>query len=67
MTAREKLIQDMAMEIERVSVGSAEYWTEEQLQCWCFQDRYDVKSFARALVKAEAALAVVEYSMKKVF
>lgn len=67
MTDREKLIEDMAMEIERVSVGSAAYWTEEQLQTWCFHDRTGIKSFAGAKRQAEAALAVVEMRQQKTF
>jgi len=67
MSDREKLIEDMAMEIERVSVGTAQFWTEEQMQIWCYHDRYGVKSFAAAKRQAEAALAVVEMRQKKNF
>lgn len=66
-TDREALIEDMAMEIERASVGSAAYWTEEQLQAWCFKDRTGVKSFANSKRQAEAALRVIEMRQKKDF
>lgn len=65
MTEREQLIQDMALEIERASVGSAAYWSEEQLQTWCFKDRTGIKSFAKSVKLAEAALRVIEMRQKK--
>jgi hypothetical protein len=43
----------IAIEIERKSIGSAEYWTEEELRAWCFSDPFGKKSFRGSLVIAD--------------
>jgi len=44
-----KLNVRIAIEIERKTVGSAPYWTEEQLRAWCFSDPFGKKSFSGSL------------------
>lgn len=62
--SNDSLSVQIAIEIERKTVGSAAYWTEEDLHAWCFNDPFGKKSFKESLAVANHIIKVFDVQQR---